>query len=104
MLGVEPVVSRLSVVAVGVRGPGRGGQRLDRGELLLGRGWSSGRGGNGKQAQPSLPLVTPPILSTLSGGKSKSVCSRSPDAGIPSVDIITMHLRIFGGREDTGGW
>ena len=36
-------------------------------------------------------------------GKSESVCSRSPNASIPSVDMTSMHRRIVGSRKAAGG-
>ena len=39
-----------------------------------------------------------------SAGKSKIVYSRPPNDDISSVDTVTMHPQIVGGREAVGGW
>ena len=37
-------------------------------------------------------------------GKNESICSRSPNAGIPSVDVIPIQPRFVRGYETIGGY
>ena len=82
---------------VGVGEAGEAGRGVEAGET-----GEAGEAGKERQLNPAF------FIRVIGGGdalagKSESVCSRSPNASIPSVDIIWMHRRIVGSREAAGG-